>query len=390
MNVSKSLICWLTVVVALIPVAASAQVTGTLAMDDDQMTPTHAVAVRVDNPFEPDNPFVQVVLAEDPLDTDGAVEALSPDTFIADAVDGDSIIFNLSSTGELLGITISIGSRSFGLEGLGTALIETLDENRIVGRIQTDGPQPVHDSEIDYDISFSVEFLPDRGPGQTLPTGGGEPGAAYLAYLDAVRRGDATSLGSLCASSLVAALGDAGTAEMYLEMLRQDVPQEAAVAAGESFDHYAILDVAGLDTWGQGFEGHVKMTADGKAWRYAEHDFWPATESMEVASTQETAVEGETEQDPAVLWKMLLEAIQGFKADVAVACIVAGADVNTPDKDGLAPLNWAILYCQPPVVRALIDAGADVNYVRSGSLSVLQEAMACPDAVPMLKEAGAR
>ena len=88
--------------------------------------------------------------------------------------------------------------------------------------------------------------------------------------------------------------------------------------------------------------------------------------------------------------KALIDALMNMKPEAALASIKAGADVNKPDKDGLAPLNWAILMCQVDVVKALIDAGADVNYERAPTLTVLQEAMACPDAVPLLEAAGAK
>jgi len=40
----------------------------------------------------------------------------------------------------------------------------------------------------------------------------------------------------------------------------------------------------------------------------------------------------------------------------------AGADLEAPDKDGWMPLQWAAGWSEPPaVVKALLDAGADLE-----------------------------
>ena len=42
--------------------------------------------------------------------------------------------------------------------------------------------------------------------------------------------------------------------------------------------------------------------------------------------------------------------------------LAAGADVNARDKEGFTPLSYAIRWSQDPkVVRALIQAGADIH-----------------------------
>jgi hypothetical protein len=67
-----------------------------------------------------------------------------------------------------------------------------------------------------------------------------------------------------------------------------------------------------------------------------------------------------------------------------------GVDPNGRDDTGIPILNWAILACQPSVVKALVDLKADLTYQRTVGLTVLKEAGACPAAEKILRAAGAR
>ena len=55
----------------------------------------------------------------------------------------------------------------------------------------------------------------------------------------------------------------------------------------------------------------------------------------------------------------------------------------------MTPLTWAVEGCLMPVVQALVDAKADVNYKRAG-MTMVQEAGACPAAAALLRKAGAK
>lgn len=101
--------------------------------------------------------------------------------------------------------------------------------------------------------------------------------------------------------------------------------------------------------------------------------------------------------------KLLKEAVEDDLADVVAGLAAQNPRwVNTPDRDGMTALLLAVTTHNRSVgcIRALLEAGADVNVTR-GSFSVLQWAMAelghwhnpmCagPDEVfPLLVEAGA-
>lgn len=74
----------------------------------------------------------------------------------------------------------------------------------------------------------------------------------------------------------------------------------------------------------------------------------------------------------------------------ALEVIKMGVDPNGKDQYGMPMLSWAVMMCQPKVVQALVDKKANVNYSRSPGMTLLTEASACPEAVKILKAAGAK
>ena len=89
---------------------------------------------------------------------------------------------------------------------------------------------------------------------------------------------------------------------------------------------------------------------------------------------------------PAVLVKLLMEKDEAGALEV----VKLGVDPNGKDQYGVPMLSWAVMMCQPKVVKALVDKKADVNYQRAPGMTVLAEAGACPEAAKILKAAGAK
>jgi len=87
---------------------------------------------------------------------------------------------------------------------------------------------------------------------------------------------------------------------------------------------------------------------------------------------------------------LLVQALMQRDQHRALEIIERGVDPNGRDQSGIPVLNWAVLMCQPPVVKALIDAKADLKYERVPGMSILAEAGACPEAARILRAAGAR
>lgn len=89
----------------------------------------------------------------------------------------------------------------------------------------------------------------------------------------------------------------------------------------------------------------------------------------------------------------LFAAVMGHKDKIAQLFIDKGGEVEFKAEDGLTPLILASGNCNSaPLVKALIEAGADVNAQAKGGETPLMgaEVMRCNEIVDILKRAGAR
>ncbi len=95
-------------------------------------------------------------------------------------------------------------------------------------------------------------------------------------------------------------------------------------------------------------------------------------------------------QQSATETRAIIMRIMQHDSAGAVKFIQGGMDPNGRDENGLSVLNWAVMSCDVPVVKALVDKGADVNYQRMPGYTMLMEAGACPAAEKLLRAAGAK
>ena len=150
--------------------------------------------------------------------------------------------------------------------------VESRDTKRLDARVFTEEPGQLGGTAFRFDLRFSVEILPERAPGKSLGSGGGAPGAAYLAYVTGLREGDAVALiahDELSAASYLESLEGEELA-WQLESFAETAPKAMKVTGGELFEGYAILEVEGRDWSGDRVEGKVKMSEEAGAWRFAE------------------------------------------------------------------------------------------------------------------------
>jgi hypothetical protein len=80
------------------------------------------------------------------------------------------------------------------------------------------------------------------------------------------------------------------------------------------------------------------------------------------------------------------------RTPILKALLAAGGDPNTRDDNKMVPLVWAASYCDAEGVKALLDAGAEVNPDVGGNISPLTAAKSAKrrDIVALLKKAGAK
>lgn len=89
---------------------------------------------------------------------------------------------------------------------------------------------------------------------------------------------------------------------------------------------------------------------------------------------------------------LLIQALQEGDEQRALAIVALGIDPDARDDRMNIPLvNWAVLMCQPQVIKLLVELKANLSVERLPGMTLLGEAQAaCPDAVPFLKAGGAK
>jgi len=267
----------LVVAWCLSPVPVAAETSGSLTVGEDTVTPTSAVAMWNESTaiWNKGAKILQIYMAPTAINTDGLATALDPDESLRYGIEGDYVILTLDEKGEfsLIYAYIEDGSQNYGFNE-GTVELEKMGPDVVSGRVSSGGKKSLGDTPISFDLRFSAPILPPPPKGADLGTDGGAAGAAYLAYLQALRAGDDAALVKLAEKDWAEEL--AGTPEEYrqytLDTAKESAPQEMAVTGGQLFDGFAFLTVAGKDWMGDKVEGKVKMVLDGDAWRFAEED----------------------------------------------------------------------------------------------------------------------
>jgi hypothetical protein len=99
-----------------------------------------------------------------------------------------------------------------------------------------------------------------------------------------------------------------------------------------------------------------------------------------------------TDADRKAAAALLIETLKEGDETKALEVVRLGIDPNVRDEKMNIPLiNWAVLMCQPLVVKELVALKADLTPERLPGMTLLSEATAaCPEAVPFLKAGGAK
>jgi len=267
----------LVVAWCLAPVAVAAEASGSITVGGDTVKPTSAVAMWNESTafINKGAKILQIYMAPSPIITEGLDQALDPDESLRDGIPGDFVILTLDDKGafSMIYAYIDDGAKNYGFNE-GTVELEKMGPDVVSGWVSSGGKKSLGDTPISFDLRFSAAILPPPPKGTDLGKDGGTPGAAYLAYVEALRNGDYATLLKHANSAYAEEL--AGTPEEYrqytLDTAKESAPQEMAVTGGQLFDGYAFLTVAGKDWTGDKVEGKVKMVLDGDTWRYATED----------------------------------------------------------------------------------------------------------------------
>lgn len=145
---------------------------------------------------------------------------------------------------------------------------------RFSGRVHHAETQEFFDDTFTFDFTFDVPLSEPFAPiGDPLPAGGGEPGAAFVAWCDAIHAGNFDQIKALMSAEQAAMLEGEEGQEMFkedLEFIQMMTPTGVEVLGGSSDGETAILQVNGsMD--GENAHGEITMILmDGR---------WISTES---------------------------------------------------------------------------------------------------------------
>jgi hypothetical protein len=137
------------------------------------------------------------------------------------------------------------------------------------GRVWHAEEQEFFDDTFQYDLTFSAPMSDPSAPiGDPLPAGGGEPGAAYAAWCEAIHSGDVERIKAVVPAEQADMLDDPSLAAQFaedLEFMQLMTPENPVIVGGSSDGETAILEVTATME-GEAVTGEITMTKMGDRW----------------------------------------------------------------------------------------------------------------------------
>ena len=252
---------------------------GYFRMADNKQEYKHAVALARDSVSEPGKRKVQVYLTTHPVDPKLAIGEFDLDNGITTQlreVGGGMTRITVNPDGSEGGMWfwVSEPSDTFNTSGFGKFTLTTNTPARLEGSHVLAEPEDFFDKTYQFDLKFAVDVTDANFAGTPLPAGGGEAGKAYLAYVEAVAKGDVEALRAHLGESAqwVLPKDDPESSKSYLETLKYGTPASAKVTGGWQQEDRAIIKVEGKDGDGNTQRGVVLMVKDGERWKEENKD----------------------------------------------------------------------------------------------------------------------
>jgi len=247
---------------------AADTVGGHYRMGDQRFELKHGVAIRLWQDAERET--FGVVLGEGPLDATAASGALDPLDAIASSAPADSgtLLMTLVRDEQSLQIGSLIARPdSFSTNGDGNERV-SIEAERLRGQ-WTKPETEFFDKTYEMGLSFDLPLAVFSDPGQPLPADGGEPGKAYLAFIDVLRKRDTKAIiaKQALAADMVEILGE----DSIVEIATMAHPETAEVVGGWIDGERAQLRIKGRHAYGQTVRGRVEMKNDGGVWKVGDN-----------------------------------------------------------------------------------------------------------------------
>jgi hypothetical protein len=278
---ARRLLPWLTLyggIFALSSVLAAHPASGFFRIGTSRLEVRHAIAVVEEKGNDPAQHQTFVYLSAQPLDAARVAAAFDADDAVRELdPDGGYVRVCIDAQGEDCGLFYS--PEGFNSGGYGELALAAHDARRIAGRYVLAQPEEFFDKDYQFDLGFDIPVTP--APGTPLPAGGGEPGRAYNAYLEALARGDLPTLRTMAGDEgrWRYPEDDATAAKEALKSARDGQPVKADIARGREHAGEAVLWVSGVDRDDIRRAGRVLMRKQDQGWVFIESDLDSVDES---------------------------------------------------------------------------------------------------------------
>jgi hypothetical protein len=146
--------------------------------------------------------------------------------------------------------------------------IEGLGSDLVSGRVWHAEPQKILDDSIQFDFTFSTPLSDPNAPiGDLLPADGGEPGQAYLQWVEVIHSGDLEILKTIVTSDMAAQLGAVTPEEAReeIEFMQLLTPTDVTIVGGSSDGETALLQIEAVME-GEKITGEVTMIRFDDIW----------------------------------------------------------------------------------------------------------------------------
>lgn len=267
----------LALLAAAAPALAENSVKGHFRIGDSRLEVTHGCAYRVPGD-QPGSFQALVYLASTPLDCAAAETALDPegalDSAVRDAEAGNvRILVGPDGSEGGLYFFLSEPFDSFNLSGSGEFAAAEEPAGWSTGSWKLAEPKEFFDKTYDFDLAWSLPLSDGPVRGETLPAGGGEPGAALLAYVQATAADDRAAIKSLLAAGPRGEkFADEGSAwfEESWKMQRDWELVEVTILGGRIDGDRATLDLTGKQGDGEKVRGRARLVREDGGWKFAD------------------------------------------------------------------------------------------------------------------------
>lgn len=256
--------------------AAGGTASGTYSIDGKSVTLKYAYAMAQPNTFDEKKTDTAVLLTDQPV-TDAELAAAKELGRVATGAGRNSVLFEIDETGRAMREVIrheSLGEMSLQMSGMTHADVKLGPRtgDRVEGSAETKDAEDFLKHKYAIHVKFSAPLRqarrdpppPDAKSGKKLPKGGGEPGKAYLAFEDMIRRKDIAGLRKLKPAG-VADMSD-DDLKAGLELMAAMTPAKITIDDGYLDGNSAVLYVSG-EQEGKKQYATVRMVKSDGIWR---------------------------------------------------------------------------------------------------------------------------